>query len=109
MLALTDEDVARSAAMAIMAKPASPSVGRAASASAVSPLLDHLLHGQGPEDADGHEHVQGGGDAEGQVHRPGKVAGRVGQVGSPVKLITAKPRKAKKVSATLETMSTPDG
>ena len=36
-VALTDEAVASSAAMAIIAKPASPSVGRAASAIAVSP------------------------------------------------------------------------
>ena len=38
MLALTDDDVASSAATAIMAKPASPSAGSAATASAVSPL-----------------------------------------------------------------------
>ena len=38
MLELTEDDVARSAVMAMIVNPASPSTGRAASASAVSPF-----------------------------------------------------------------------
>ena len=66
--------------------------------------LDHLVDRERAEHPERDGDVDDGRDAERQVHRPGQLPG--GSARSlAVNVTTPKPRNAKKVSATLETMS----
>ena len=66
--------------MAIITKPASPSVGRAASAIAVSPKPVDLVDRERSEDAERDQHVGRARHAKREVHRRRQLARRIAQV-----------------------------